>query len=294
MTAEADAVLDALDGKSRVTVRRGTYVSLNSRMRAVVDLGTSRFEAEFTTGLIPEVGEVVDVLTVDEKVLLLGPTGAKPGQGTVTAVAAPYATVQMSTGTRVMPYVGTAPAVNDIVAVGWSEGPRCLGKLSISPPPVIPPPDPGPAVQLRSATFLVTDTGSTDRGAARWWTDQPWASDSTFGAWFYGSQIKDTIPAGAEFVSLEFHVSRVQDSGAAPNFAVHNQQSKAGVPSYGPSTAWDPGNGWQTPPDPSGWFASLKSGGSWQGIGLNQGGFNKFASRSQDGMSGALRISWRA
>lgn len=56
--------------------------------------------------------------------------------------------------------------------------------------------------------------------------------------------------------------------------------------------AWDPANGWNTVPN-NGWFAALIAGGAYYGIGLNQGGFNKFASLAEDGFSGALRIKWK-
>lgn len=54
---------------------------------------------------------------------------------------------------------------------------------------------------------------------------------------------------------------------------------------------WDLPNGWNTLP--AGWFEQLMGGGGYFGIGLNQGGYNKFASLAEDGLSGALRMKWR-
>lgn len=293
MTAEESAATAlAIDDKSRVTMRRGLFVGVDANMKAIVTLGASRIAVDFVSGLIPEPNEVVHVWSIDDQVVMAGPVRPKPGQGKVAAIVGSKLTVTTVIGDLAMPYIGAAPAVNDIVAIGWSEGPVALGKLSTSTPPP-PTPGGGTGQTVYSAVFYPTDTGSTDRGAVRWWTDQPWASNTTYGAWFYGWQLKDTIPAAATLESLEFYASYIQDQGAAPNFALHDQAIKSTLPTFTGTTVWDVASGWQTPPDPTGWFNALKQGGASFGIGLNQGGFNKFASRSQDGLSGALRITWK-
>lgn len=292
MIEEASQILKGLDDRTPVSVRRATFVEVSPTGGAVVDMGDSRFVCDFAAGIIPVFGETVQVLSVGQRHLVL-PASPKPGVGTVMTVTAGIVTVQTVAGEFAMPYVGEAPGSGETVALGWSEGPRCLGVLSVQPNGPGPGTDPGSGA-IRSATFRAVDAGSTDRGSPRWWQSQPWASDSTFGAWFYGSQIRDSIPAGATFVSLEFYASWQQRYGGAPRFALHDQSHKAGVPGFGPYVTWGPGDGWQVPPNAEGWFAELKAGGPRLGVGLNQGGYNKFSSLAQDSMSGALRISWRS
>lgn len=293
MSAEADAILQGTDALTPVAVRRATFVQVSAQGSGIVDMGNSRFSAEFGTGFIPNIGETIQVLTIGSRHLIL-PARPLPGVGTVMTVAGGLVTVQTVIGTYTMPYVSpTAPSSGQLVGLSWSETPYVVGPLSIQPAGPAPVPDPGEGV-VRSAVFQVIDTGSTDRGSVRWWTTQPRAGNSTYGAWFYGTQIRDTIPAGASMVSLEFFVSWYQRRGDAPRFALHDSAGKFGIPGFGGYTPWAPGDGWQTPPMAPGWFDALKAGGGFFGVGLNQGGDNIFSSRAQNTMTGALRISWRS
>lgn len=286
---EADAILETTD-QPRVAVRKATFVGVVDKA-AQVDMGDSRFLCDFGSGYIPVVGEAVRIWSVGDQHMLF-PAGPRPNVGTVSTVANNRASIATSVGTITAFYAGVAPSSGDRVGIVWSEdGPWCSTRLSSSPPPPEPPPNPGGGGGVRSAIFRVTDTGSTDRNRARWWTSRPMASSSTYGAFFYGTQIRDTIPDNATLVKLEFYVSWQQRQGGTPNFALHNLARKAGVPSMGSSTAWAPGGGWQTPPMAAAWFNGLKGGGMY-GIGLNQGGWNIFSSRADNSMTGALRITW--
>lgn len=287
---EAEAILSG-DSGPRLNVRKATFVGVVDRM-AQVDMGDSRFVCDFGAGYIPVVGETVRVWSVGDQHLLF-PAGPRPAVGTVLTVASGVATINTSTGQVIAAFAGTAPASGDRVGIVWSEdGPWCTQRLSNTPEAPEPIPDPG-AGTIRSATFRAIDAGSTDRGSARWWTDQPWASESTFGAWFYGSQIKDTIPAGAQLLSMEMYISRTKLRSELANFTLHQSGWKQGVPVMSGRLAWDPGNGWNYVPNQS-WFAALIGGGDWWGIGLDQGGWSRFSSLAEDSMSGALRISWRS
>lgn len=289
---EAQAILTG-DEQPRMAVRKATFVGVQSGF-ALVDMGDSRFVCDFGTGYIPVIGETVRIWTFGDQHMLF-PASPRPNVGTVLTVSSTVASVQTSVGIFSMPFAGTAPTSGDRVGIVWSEdGPWCTSKLSSTVAPPDPIPDPGGGGAVRSATFRAIDAGSTDRNRSRWWTGQPRAGDSTYGAWFYGTQLPDTIPASATFVSLEFYVSWQQRAGAAPNFALHNFGFKTGVPSFGSPAAWAPAGGWQAPPGAAGWFAALKAGGGFLGVGLNQGGNNIFSSLAQDSMSGALRISWRS
>lgn len=291
MIDEVAAMFDSFGDAPRVMLRRGVFSGVGSGV-ALVDMGTSRFACDWGTGYVPAIGETVQVLTVGDRHMLF-PSKALPGTGTVMTVSSTLVTVQTIIGTVTLPFIGSAPSSGQTVGIQWSDIAHVTGALSTSPKAPDPVPNPGGGT-LRSATFQAIDTGSTDRTQARWWTGQPRAGNSTFGAWFYGTQIRDTIPAGATLVSLQFFASWQQRRGADPRFALHDQAFKAGLPTFGPYTAWAPGDGWQTPPMADAWFAALKAGGSSLGVGLNQGGDNIFSSRAQNAWSGALSITWRS
>lgn len=291
MTSEVDALFSEFGNTPRVTLRRAMFAELRDGA-PWVDMGGSRFACDFGTGYVPRVGETVQVLTVEDRHMLF-PARALPGVGTVMTISSSQVKVQTTAGTFTMPYVGSAPTSGQIVGISWSEQPFVIGPLSVQPAAPPPIPDPGTGAE-RSATFQAIDTGSHNIGSSNYWQTQVWASDSTYGGWFYGSQIADTIPAGASLVSLEFYVSWQQRYGGAPNFGLHGLASKSGQLSFTNVQAWAPGGGWQTPPNASAWFAALKSGGGRLGVGLRNGGYNKFSSRAQDAMTGALRITWRA
>jgi hypothetical protein len=154
---------------------------------------------------------------------------------------------------------------------------------------------PGGAVGTASShttVFTALDAGSFGPGTSgRWWTPQVYASDSNLGAWFYGSKISDTIPATALTQRVELYVgSASQISGSAPNIAVHGYGSKpAGAPTLSTIAAVGIAPGWVTIPSSIG--DALKAGGGAAGVGLNHGGYNILPSLTQDGMSGALRIT---
>lgn len=292
MIGEVDALLDVVGQSTNVSARHAIYVDATVEGSAVVQMADSRFSAEFGAGYVPQQGERVLILTIGERHLLF-PARPLPGTGTVLTVGESTVSVQTTTGIYSFPYVGVAPTSGDLVGISWSETPYVVGKLSTSPPPPEPIPD-IPSKKTRSATFMVTDTGTHNVGSSNYWQSEVWASDTTLGGWFYGTQIADTIPAGAEFVSLEFYVSWQSRRGSTPNFGLHPLTAKSGQLSFTHVQPWAPGSGWQTPPDAAGWFNALKSGGGRRGVGLNHGGFNRFSSRAEDGMTGALRISWRS
>lgn len=291
-----DAAREANDRKSTVTPRVGRYVG-NDGVFALVDLGDQRVPVRFGTPWVPQINEPVWVDSIDGVLRVAGPTLPKPGVGIVLTITGTQAVVQTDFGDFAMPVAPTdpMPSSGDTVGISWSSQPWCTLLIEVPDPPAPPPPPTPPGQEWQTTEFRAIDAGSTDRHQARWWTGQPRAGNSTYGAWFYGTAIKDTIPAGAQFGGLEFYVSRVHDSGGAPRFTLHSDPFKAGVPAMGSVFEWDPPHGYQTPPAP--WaevfFHDLIGGGSRFGVGLNQGGNHIFANLAQDGMSGALRIRWR-
>lgn len=294
---EIEALAKAIGERSIVIPRRATYVSRTETGQALVQIEDRTFSVDFATNYMPTKNETVHVWQIDGALFLIGPVASNPTRGVVATTSSTRLTITTDLGTLLdVPFVGAQPLAGDTVALGWSEGPLCLGRISTYAsivPPTPPAPPPPPPAQVRSATFYPIDTGSTDRNQMRWWTAQPYASNSTYGAWVYGGQIKDTIPASAELVSLQFYVAWAQRQGAAPRFVLHTIPFLNAVPGVSAYWEWAPGSGFQTPPDPLAWFNGLKAGGPWFGVGLNQGGYNRFASRAQDGSSGALSIAWK-
>lgn len=288
---DTDRLLDLIDDKSTVTIRTGSFVGIADG-RALIDLGGNRFPVAFSNGSIPTLNDPVNVCSVDGTWYLLGPSQPKPNVGTVITVSTQTLTLQTSVGIVTAIIGGTPPSSGDRVTIQWTEDGAVSGlRLATTPTLTAPPNTGGGGSVVKEATFRAIDAGSTDRGAARWWQAQPWASNSTYGAWFYGTQIKSTIPSGSTPISAEIYINRVQDQGDAPRFALHTSPTKGGVPTMSAYVPWDLPNGWNTLP--AGWFEQLMGGGGYFGIGLNQGGYNKFASLAEDGLSGALRMKWR-
>lgn len=283
-----------LAGKSTVSVRLGRYVGVSAGF-ALIDMADQRFPVSFKSGgFVPQVNDVVWVESVDGALYMTGPATGKPGLGVVSTVSGALVTVTTDFGSFTMPYSGTAPTSGDMVGISWSSGPWC-SLLSTSVDGGEQPPAPGggggPA---KTVVFRAAWAGTTHQSKADWWQAQVWAADNNLGAWGYGNTIRDTVPASAEYVSLQVFVNRTQQRGSAPNWALHNLADRSGLPGFTSLATWHPtGNGWQTPPDAASWFAALKAGGSARGVGFNHGGYSKFASLAQDALSGALSISWR-
>ena len=291
----SDSARRQVDQKSKVTPRVGRYVGNDGNM-ALVDLGDQRVPVMFASWGVPQVNEPVWVESVDGLLRLTAPTTPKPGIGVVETITGTTAVVQTDFGKHTLTVAPTdpMPTSGDTVGIHWSSQAWCTLLVDLPDPELPPPPPPAGGGEVKTAVFRAIDTGSTDRHRARWWKSEPTAWNTTYGAWFYGSQIKDTVPADAEFVSLEFYVSYQQRRGGAPRFALHDAGTKGGLPSFSAYNEWaPPGGDFRTPPDPLAWFELLTAGGGYAGVGLNQGGDNVFSNLVQDGMSGALRLQWR-
>ncbi|SBN64463.1 hypothetical protein GA0004736_3423 [Curtobacterium sp. 9128] len=287
MTDESDILLKLIGDKTKVRPLIGTFVSATAA-GCVVDVGGGRIPAQLGPGLMPEVNEPVNVWYIDDRVFMMGPTATKPAKGTVVSVAGGLVTLNTDYGTVVSPYLGSTPAAGQVMGLRWHNGPLALGVLSTSPAPPTPPNAPQTSTSVHRDVFAAADAGSFNRYG--WQQQQVWASDSYYGAWFYGSKIADTVPASASIQAVEIFLSIESLFGSAPNFALHSYQAKpAGQPGYGTQQALAPRAGWFALP--TAWGDALKAGGGSAGVGVNHGGKNIFRSLAQDGMSGALRIT---
>ncbi|WP_323986192.1 hypothetical protein [Microbacterium plantarum] len=300
----SEAARRVVDQKTKVTSRVGRYVG-NQGQLALVDMGDQRVPVVFATPWVPEINEPVHVDTIDGVSRLIGPTAPKPGMGVVVTVDASgdYVDVITDFGTYRMPYAAAdadtpPPGSGDSVGIDWSSGPKCY-RLSTSPDPVPPPPDPGGGgATTHTSVFRAVDAGSIRKtGVNGWWNPRPWNSPSNFGAWFYGTQMADTIPDNAEFVGLEIYLTwAVRRWPNTLRWGTHTHARKDGLINVNGSDLWDPGSaaGWYTPPFAQPWFNTAKTG--VLGVALNAQGSGQEEARSlaEDGQSGALRITWRA
>lgn len=291
MADVADDVADIAAEMPRVDARIGRFVGFDAG-RPVVDVGGGRIPVGTFGSPFPEVNEACHVWFINGAPFLMGPTAPKPGVGTVTAVDGDWVTVESAAGVHVLPFwAGYSPAVDDIVKLDWNEVPAAAWVLSTQPEPVAPPPAPGGGGGASIQVFTAVDAGSWDARYG-WHLADVWASNVKRGAWFYGTKIADTIPASATPTSIEVYMSPSQVQGAAPNFATHaNPGRPGGAPAFTSGvTAVGITAGWVSLP--LAFANALKAGGGSFGVGVNQGGFNKFRSLAQDPMSGALRIRY--
>lgn len=290
--ASVAAIQELVASRAKVTVWLGTFVGLNDAGTGVFcDIAngdaTGRVPAQVMTPYRPEVNEQVQLLAIDGKFYLVGPALPKPGQGTVVSVTSDVATLATDVGNVAATFnAGLTLSASQIVKILWSDGPHVVGVLSTSPTPQTPPPSPTPGAVRHVDVFTAIDAGTFSGG--RWWQAQPWASDTTLGAWFYGSKIRDTL-RGASVSKVEIWSSLAQRYGSSPNFATHPHASK---PTSGPSVSSATPRAvadrqWIELPVAFGAFLASNVGG----IALAHGGFNKFRSLAQDAQSGALRIT---
>jgi hypothetical protein len=287
---DVDAIFDLFGGKAKVTMWLGSFVGFDG-IWALCDISNGsdvgRVPARVTTAYRPEVNEPVFVVAVDGKYYLLGPTVPKPAQGTVLTVGASNVTVQTDMGdVLATSNAGTTLSSGQVVKLYWSDGPHIIGALTAAPAPVAPPPAPGSDPSKHVDTFSAIDAGSFSGG--RWWQPQPWASDTTLGAWFYGSKIRDTLK-DATVQKIELFTSVASRFGNVPNIGYHPHARKpGGSPAITAARGIDVADGrWITLPVEFGRFLATNVGG----IGLAHGGFNKFRSVAQDAQSGTLRIT---
>lgn len=229
---------------------------------------------------------------------MLGPSAPKPGRGIVTTVTGDLATVTTEFGDYRMPYgpPGEPPTSGDSVAIIW-PGPSAV-KLSTSPDPVEPPPNPGggdTGPQEYKLEVRAVDTGSIAKSGGDWWQARPWNSPSNFGCWFYGTTLADSIPDDAQFVSLEIYLSWARHRwDNVLRWGSHTLPWKSGRPNVAGAALWDPGRvaGWYSPPWAGDWFNAAKAGNF--GVALNGAtGQEEASSLAEDGQSGALRITYR-
>lgn len=288
--SEADEIIKRLGGKSSVKWVRGAYRGLGDGLRALVDFDGGLVPAHIVTGYRPAVNEPVWVCITDDVAYLVGPTRPRPADGKVVSSAGGLVVVNTDVGqvSATYPFGATMSAGQEVKLFWGGELPHVIGVKSTSP---VAPDNPGggSGTSEFTTTFTAVDAGSYN---SSWWTSQVWSSDNNLGAWFYGSKIPDTIPAGAVIIGIDIYLAVVSLFGSPMNIGVHPHRTRpGGAPSIGSTVALAPAAGWFGLPTSIG--NALRSGGGSFGVGVAHGGFHKFAALSADPQSGALRIRYR-
>jgi hypothetical protein len=285
--SELLAAVPSLQSKVGVFVsRQGNQVTVN--------VGETTVTLPFTGITLPPPGHPVRIESRSGTLVVTGAARPLPGQGIITAAGSPTATVTAWDVAYQLPFrAGYTPAVNDQVDISWSaDGGIIQGSLSTTPVSPTVAPEKKPAAGPKTyhpAPFTATWSGTWN--GSRWWLNDVWAGDNSFGAWGYGGKIADSIPDSAEIVSAAIYLPGFYLFGAMPNLGWHTSGDQpAGNVALNAAAALPDRNGWVT--IPTSIIDALKT--SAGGVGFNHGGFNKYRGTQADGLSGALDITWIA
>ena len=287
---EAEVILRKLAGKSQVRILPAVYRGLDDDRRALVDFAGGRVPAYILSGMAPVVNEAVWVQIVDGVAYVHGPTVPRPDEGTIVSATAGDAIVTTTVGDVPASYESGIPlGAGDIVRLVWGpSGAWILGVTVEAAPPVIPP-DPGGGGGRRTVEFTALDSGSFQAGYG-WRTNDVWSSASNYGAWFYGTQIMDTIPDSAVIVGNPqiYLPPPVRLLGARP-FGRHGATSKPGGDlSFADLSTLGGTSGWVE--FPASLINHLKSNPG--GLGFALGGYNIWPGTQRDGQSGKVRVTF--
>lgn len=288
METEADAILRIVGEKASVRLISGAYRGLDDTFRAVVDFDGGRVPA-YLLGYRPEVNEPVWVMVVDGVAYVCGPGVPRPSEGTVVSVdaVAHTAVVSSDVGEVTVGYpAALLLAPGDLVRLVWHGGGWVLDIITAAVAPDVPT---GPSAGGRNTVeFTAIDSGSYQPGFG-WRTNDVWSSASNKGAWFYGSQIRDTIPDSASIVSAEIFLPNPSKLTGARPFGRHTYDTKpGGEPTITDTSTLGGTSGWVS--IPTSHIDYLKSNAG--GVGFALGGWWIWAGTQGNGSSGRLRVTY--
>lgn len=262
-----------------------------------VNMAGGNVQAICVGGQFPAVGDNVMVLQIGPTLICLGAI-PKPAHGIVTAAAANgRVTVKADDGaTYSLNYNHLyTPAVNDHVKLDWDLiGGFVVGPLAAAPTGdphlILPagPPPPAEGSSQHTVVFNPTDSGTWN--GSSYFTTEVYCGDSTVGAYFYGTQIADTIPDNAVINGIALYVDETTNyyPGSFATFGLHPLAGKSGNPAASSPVAITAGSGWKGLP---GGFGDALKTGSMRGLSTAHGGYHIFAPKGV-GNSGALSITW--
>lgn len=288
MTVDTAKLLELIDAKSSVRVIAGNYRGLDG-LRALVDFDGGRVPAHFATSWRPGLNDAVWVMVVDGVAWVLGPTAPLASDGTVLSVAAGLATINTDIGQIVATYnQGTTLTAGQQVKLLPHGGYHVIGVKSTSPPPPEVPVGPGTGGGRVTQTFTAIDSGSYQSGYG-WRINDVWSSANNYGAWFYGTKIRDTIPDNAAIVSAEIYLPPPSRLTGARPFGRHPYASKpGGAPAISAAVTLPGTSGWVA--IPTSLIDHVKVNGG--GFGFDLGGYNIWPGTQRDGQSGAVRVTY--
>lgn len=266
----------------------GLFVSQTGNI-ATVDQAASRLVVKSVTQVPVRPGDAVRLEWRSGELVMLGPTVPRATVGRITAPGNP-ATVEYPAGsgvTAALPVMnGISLVVNDLVFLDWGSAGLIVGKISTPVEPPAPGPPPPTGGGRRTERFEAIDSGSYQN---YWRTNDVWSSASNFGAWFYGSKIRDTIPDNATIISASINLPLDKELGVAP-FGRHPFDEKPSGPLTitATSTLDKPWNG--ETKIPLSLVDHLKANPG--GLGFGIGGYNIWRGTQRDGSSGALTVTY--
>jgi hypothetical protein len=285
----AEVILQALADKSHVRFLPAIYRGLDGDLRALVDFNGGRVPAYILPGMAPMLNESVWVEVVDGVAYLHGPTTLRSDEGTIVTAADGVAAVTTATGDATAAYEDGIPlSPGDVVRLSWGpSGAWILGVAIEAVPPDVPP-SPDSVGDRRTVEFSALDSGSYQPGYG-WRTKDVWSSENNSGGWFYGTQIKDTIPDTASIVTAQIYLpAPTKLSGARP-FGRHGHASKpGGALTFSDTSTLAGTSGWVDIPTSLIDHLKVNDGG----LGFGTGGYNIWPGTQRDGQSGKVRVTF--
>ena len=282
-------LVESLKRVPSISLPVAEFVDAGADGQVLVDFGEGPVPI-LSAGLFePLPGESVRVLRSSAGTVLLGPSAPRSSIGQVTATGSPALTVETSSGSIQLPYVETyTPGVGDVVLIDWASGGVVVGEVTAAPAGSYTPP-PSPEPEEQTVNFRAFDSGSWQ---SRWWTNDVWVSINNTGCFFY-RDIADTIPNGAEILSVEIYLLEFYNEfpSSLARFGLHDLASKSGAPTISSAVSVPAGSGWRSLPKS---FGDQLKTGSARGVGASINGYHKFRAVSSHPESGKLRIKWRA
>jgi hypothetical protein len=251
----------------------------------------------------PAVNRPVWVLQVGTTAVCLGkPSG--PVYGTVQSDGVNgFAAVLGDDGvTYSLPYSTMyQPASGHRVALEWAGygriEQRVSGEYSPAGEPIQNNPTPPPGAGAATGgdrVFYPVDSASWQGGGWARSDSVVYGSSYAVGAFFYGSQIADSIPPGATITGIEIYLTVDQASGSQAQFGYHPYGTRPGA-AFTPTGMYVPrplarGFAGYVPLDLKfGTFLRDTPGG----IGTKGAGYRVFRGKSGGQSQGALHITWK-
>ena len=290
MPSSADLIMARLNRVPDVARTVGIFTSFSGGL-ANVNIGDRSVALPCVGFTPPTEGMAVQLERRDGQLILTGPAAPLNSLGTLTATGSPLATVTIDSVAYLLPYLSSyTPVLNDKVVVDWTAG-VIQGKVSTTPTSVAPPAvqnDPAPKPPLDPGTpVLAIDSGQFYIPNGNWPTNGPRATDTSNGAWFYGSRVRDYL-SGSSPTGIAIYLPLLQQLGIA-NIGVHAYGSKPrGWTGISLSTAMGARSGWVSLPVSFAEYLRDNVGG----IAVTSGnGLNRWNGVQADAYSGALRFT---